>query len=182
MPERPLLVGPFPPGTDEERYDRLRRRVLWSMPTGLYLLGTSSGGEMNLMTLSLAIQVSTNPKQVGVAVEETAVSHRLLREGKCFTVSLLSPDDRSVVRKFVKPAAHDAGSATLNGISYSTATTGAPYFSHALAWMDCELRGALEATSHTFFIGEVVNVGGPAEDGDRLDVLRMEDTRMSYGG
>jgi hypothetical protein len=30
------------------------------------------------------------------------------------------------------------------------------------------------------FVGEVVNCGGEVDD--RLEVLRMEDTRMSYGG
>lgn len=38
------IVGPFPPrvdGDDErEQYDKLRRRVLWKMPGGLYVLGS----------------------------------------------------------------------------------------------------------------------------------------------
>jgi len=31
------LVGPFPPSSEPAAYDRLRRRVLWKLPTGLYL-------------------------------------------------------------------------------------------------------------------------------------------------
>ena len=37
------LVGPFPPGVDPDSYDRLRRRILWRMPTGIYLLGSAAG-------------------------------------------------------------------------------------------------------------------------------------------
>src|SRR2546423_11735822 len=40
-------VGSFPPGTDPDEYDRLRRRVLWTMPSGLYVVGSRSGGRRN---------------------------------------------------------------------------------------------------------------------------------------
>ena len=49
-------IGPFPPGveTDEQReeYDKLRRRVLWTMPYGLYLVGSRAGDRRNVMTLN----------------------------------------------------------------------------------------------------------------------------------
>ncbi|HTW99916.1 MAG TPA: flavin reductase family protein, partial [Acidimicrobiales bacterium] len=103
------LVGPFPPGADPEAYDRLRRRVLWSMPSGLYLLGTRAGDRRNLMTLNWATQLSLDPKLVGVSVEVSALSNDLLRRGGRFTLSLLDREDRVLVRKFVKPAAEDVG-------------------------------------------------------------------------
>ena len=34
---------PFPPVSDPEEYDKLRRRVLWKMPSGLYVLGSTGG-------------------------------------------------------------------------------------------------------------------------------------------
>ena len=49
------LVGPFPPGADPDAYDRLRRRVLWRMPAGIYLLGSAAHGRRNLMTHNLAM-------------------------------------------------------------------------------------------------------------------------------
>ena len=45
-------VGPYPPGRDPDGYERTRRRVLWSMPSGLYVLGSSFAGRRNLMTLN----------------------------------------------------------------------------------------------------------------------------------
>ena len=42
------------------------------------------------------------------------------------------------------------------------------------------MRQAVECGNHTFFIGEVVDADfRPAEE---TPVLRMEDTRMNYGG
>ena len=38
------IVGPIPAGQDPEAYDKLRRRVLWTMPYGLYVLGSTDKG------------------------------------------------------------------------------------------------------------------------------------------
>lgn len=52
-----------------------------------------------------------------------------------------------------------------------------PVLSAAIGYILCGLVRREELGSHTLFIGKVSEVGGePAE------VLRMEDTRMHYGG
>ncbi len=49
-------IGPYPPDveTDEgkDEYDRLRRRVLWTLPYGLYIVGSRAGERRNGMTLN----------------------------------------------------------------------------------------------------------------------------------
>ena len=173
-------VGPVPSGVDPDAYDRLRRRVLWRMPTGLYLLGTRAGDERNLMTLNWATQVATDPKLVAVGVEKPAVTHRLALDGGCFTLNLLAQADRAVVRAFVKPATYDPSAGTLNGHRVHEATTGAPVLTSALAWLDCRVRQHLDLGSHTLFVGEVVDAG--FQKPEETPPLRMEDTRMNYGG
>lgn len=166
--------------------DRLRRRVLWAMPSGLYVVGSVSGSAANLMTANLAVQVATSPKLVGVAVDATSVTHSLISASGVFAVSLLRREDRAVVRRFVKPVpeteiVREGGVlSSMAGEAVETHATGAPVLTRALAWLDCEVRHRLELGSHDFFVGEVVAVGGP--DGDVPPVLRMEDTRMNYGG
>ena len=171
-------VGPFPEGRDPDEYDRLRRRVLWKMTTGLYLLGTRSGDERNLMTLNWATQVSFDPKLVAVSVERTAVTHRLLDAGGAFSLSILARDDRDVARKFVKPARWEGG--MLNGFSVIEAATGCPILEKAAAWLDCRVWRRVDVGEHDLFLGEVVDAGFRADE--ETPVLRMEDTRMSYGG
>ena len=51
-------IGPFPQqvGDDaqaQDAYDRMRRRVLWSLPYGLYVVGSRSGERRNAMDLEL---------------------------------------------------------------------------------------------------------------------------------
>jgi len=201
------IVGPVPAGRDPDAYDRLRRRVLWSLPTGLYVVGTRAGDERNLMTISWVMQAALEPKLVAIGVEAEAVTHRLLAEGTVFAVSLLPRSERALVRRFAKPV-HDAdvdssGTGTMLGQAVHAAATGAPILDVAAAWLDCELRHTLPLGSHSLFVGEVVDCGigapGPSDatsptEPDRsgqnnegpghaaVEVLRMEDTRMNYGG
>jgi flavin reductase (DIM6/NTAB) family NADH-FMN oxidoreductase RutF len=173
VPE-PSLVGPVPDGSDPEEYDRRRRRILWSMPSGLYVLGSAAGGRRNLMTLNWAQQVATTPKLVAVSVEAGAVTRRLVDAGGCFALSILRREDRAAVRRFVKPLGEDLG-----GFAVRSASTGAPILEIAAAWLDCRVAQTAELGSHVLYVGEVVDCGGDTEG---VDVLRMEDTRMSYGG
>jgi flavin reductase (DIM6/NTAB) family NADH-FMN oxidoreductase RutF len=167
--------------SEEEQvdYDKLRRRVLWTMPYGLYVVGSRAGDRRNLMTLNFASQVSFEPKLVGIGVEKAALTHELIGEGGSFVLNTVSREDRAIVRRFTKPVEQGADG-TLNGFAVHDGRTGAPVLDQAVAWIDCEVRNPVDCGGHTFFIGEVVDCGfRQAED---TPVLRMEDTRMSYGG
>ena len=180
MPVSEGPVGPFPDGADPEEYDRLRRRVLWAMPSGLYIVGARDGDRRNGMTLNWATQVGSDPKLLAVSVEKTAFTHELITGSRSFSVSIVSREDRAIVRKFTKPVDVDATAATLNGFPFRDGRTGAPILTQAVAYVDCEVRQAVDCGSHTLFVGEIVDAGfQQAED---TPVLRMEDTRMNYGG
>ena len=157
--------------------DQLVNRLTWKIPNALALIGSRSGEERNGMTASWITQLSMVPVLIGVGVDNTAVTHRLISEGGSFTVNLWNADDTRVFVKFSKPATYADG--TLNGRPVREATTGAPVFTEAIAWMDCEVRHAIDLGTHTLFVGELV-------DGDiHLDEARsasMSDTRMKYGG
>jgi flavin reductase (DIM6/NTAB) family NADH-FMN oxidoreductase RutF len=182
------VVGPVPAGADPDAYDRLRRRVLWAMPSGLYVVGSRAdageGPRWNLMTANLVMQVSTDPKRVAVAVDAGAVTAALISAGRAFSVSLLDRDDRAVVRRFVKPVgdvetAPDGRATLMAGQPVSEAPSGSPVLASAAAWIDCTLDHRLELGSHVLFVGLVSAVGG---DPEGRQLLRMEDTRMNYGG
>ena len=173
------VVGPVPAGSDPDEYDRLRRRVLWAMPAGLYLVGSAAGDELNLMTANWAMQVSSAPKLLAVSVEVGALTHRLIADGGAFSLCILKREDRPVVRRFAKPAVWDPEASTLHGEPVWLGRLGLPVLKSAIAWLDCEVRHRLDFDSHSLFVGEVVQCGANDEVGE---VLRMEDTRMSYGG
>jgi flavin reductase (DIM6/NTAB) family NADH-FMN oxidoreductase RutF len=182
MPVKEGPVPPFPDGVDPDEYDRLRRRVLWKMPSGLYVVGSTDKGERrNAMTLNWATQVSFDPKWVGIGIEREAVTHELISAGGVFSLCLVDREDRAIVRKFTKPVVVDLAAHTLNEFAYFDGpVTNAPVLAQAVAYVECEVRQPVEIGDHTLFLGEVVNAAFLKDE--ETPVLRMEDTRMNYGG
>ena len=190
-----------PGDRDPDDVDRLWRRVLWAMPTGLFVVGSRSGDRRNLMTCNWVMQVATTPRLMAVAVESDSVTRDLVERGGGFSVSLLARSERSLVRKFVKPVRD----VTLDGGGVATAMQGEPIvevdgglpcLAAAVAWLACRVRtvatwdGLVDdgdggvGASHVLVVGEVVAAGETHRLGGSGDdaVLSMDDTRMSYGG
>jgi flavin reductase (DIM6/NTAB) family NADH-FMN oxidoreductase RutF len=168
---------------EDDEFDRHRRRVLWALPTGLYLVGGRAGADVNLMTANLVVQVCIEPKLVAVALEREAVTTRLVRDGGSFSISLLERSARDVVRRFVKPVTdieRAPEGAVLAMSGHPVTEVGPdrlPVLAAAVGWLACRVTGLEGLGSHILCIGEVTEVAG-----EPADVLRMEDTRMHYGG
>jgi flavin reductase (DIM6/NTAB) family NADH-FMN oxidoreductase RutF len=185
MPTKHGPVPPFPATAEtpeaQDEYDRLRRRVLWSMPSGLYVIGSTDGADRrNAMTANWVTQLSFDPKLVGVSIEREALTHELVDTGGCFSVCIIDREDRAIVRKFTKPVDVDLAARTLNGVPFVERATGAPVLGQSVAFVDCEVRERVPVGGHTLFIGEVLDSGFFGDEA--TPVLRMEDTRMNYGG
>jgi 3-hydroxy-9,10-secoandrosta-1,3,5(10)-triene-9,17-dione monooxygenase reductase component len=176
--------------------DHVARRVLWSLPTGLYLLGSTADAEhgpWNLMTTSLVTQVATEPRVVGLAVEQGSATLRLVRASSQLSLSILARADRAVVRRFVKPVTDleigvDGRPISMAGHGVHLGTNGAPILDAAVAWLELQMVAEQEFASHVVVLAEVRAAGaiddvleGSASD-RHVEILRMEDTRMSYGG
>jgi len=153
--------------------------VTWSIPNALCLIGSRHGDEWNGMTQSWVTQVSMEPVLIAISVDRKAVTNRLIRDGRAFSVNLWDREDTRVFRKFSTPAEKDGQ--MLNGRPVRTGLTGVPIFDEAVAWLECRVAQVIDVGTHDLFLGEVVDVGF-GEGGRDAEVARMEDTRMKYGG
>jgi flavin reductase (DIM6/NTAB) family NADH-FMN oxidoreductase RutF len=157
--------------------DATVNKVTWKIPNALALVGSRSGDEWNAMTTSWITQLSMEPVLIGVGVDNTAVTHRLIAEGGSFTVNLWSSEDTRPFVKFSKPATKDG--MTLNDRPIREGVTGAPIFAEAIAWMECEVRSSHDFGTHTLFVGEIVDAGLVDEE---QRAAAVGDTSMKYGG
>jgi flavin reductase (DIM6/NTAB) family NADH-FMN oxidoreductase RutF len=155
----------------------LLNKVTWRIPNALALIGSASDGEWNGMTASWVTQVSMEPVLIGVGIDNKSVTHRLIAASGVFSVNLWSPEDTRVFVKFSKPAVREGDA--LNGRPVRLGRGGAPIFEEAVAWMECEVRNAIDFGTHTFFASEIVDAGA-TEDEERA--ASISDTRMKYGG
>jgi flavin reductase (DIM6/NTAB) family NADH-FMN oxidoreductase RutF len=171
--------------SDETEFDQHRRRVLWALPSGLYLIGSRHEDAVNLMTANLVMQVCLEPKLVAVALERESRTAGLVSRSGVFAVSLLRRSDRDVVRRFVKPVLDDRVVRSEDGTVLTMAGHDVnevgpdrlPVLATAAGYLLCTLVRREDLGSHALCIGEVTEVGGEPDE-----VLRMEDTRMHYGG
>jgi flavin reductase (DIM6/NTAB) family NADH-FMN oxidoreductase RutF len=95
-------------------------------------------------------------------------------------LNIIAREDRAIVRKFTKPVEVDLEAHTLNGFPYHDGLSGAPILDQAVAYLDCEVRESHALGGHTLFLGEIIDSG--FQQPEDTPVLRMEDTRMNYGG
>ena len=187
---------------DPDVFDRLRRRVLWALPTGLFVVGSRAAEARNLMTCNWVMQIATSPKLVAVAVESDSMTRDLIERGGSFSVSLLARSDRGLVRRFVKPVrsieTDAAGVAiSMQGEPVIEVGNGLPCLAKAVAWLACSVRSLVNwddlqptglgesPASHVLVVGEVTAVGESdrlASPDDDDAILSMIDTRMNYGG
>jgi flavin reductase (DIM6/NTAB) family NADH-FMN oxidoreductase RutF len=129
------------------------------------------------MTQSWVTQVSMEPVLIAISVDHKAVTRRLIEESMVFTVNLWNAGDTRIFVKFSKPATRDG--MTLNDLPIREGTTGAPVFEGAVAYLECEVRQAIDVGTHTLFLGEVVAAG---VSDDEAEVAAVSHTRMKYGG
>lgn len=158
--------------------DELINQVTWKIPNALALVGSRSGDEWNAMTTSWITQVSMEPVLVGIGVDNSSVTHRLISSGAAFSINLWSVSDTKTFVKFSKPARKEG--AALNGRPIREGITGAPVFEEAIAWLELAWHSSHDFGTHTFFVGEVVAAGIDPEYEGRA--AAMSDTRMKYGG
>ena len=88
----------------------------------------------------------------------------------------------------------DGRAVSIQGTPVVEGAGGVPRLAAAAGWLACAVRsivdgaGGHDEVSHRLVVGEVTDVGGPLSEedavsgGGRPEVLRMEDTRMNYGG
>jgi flavin reductase (DIM6/NTAB) family NADH-FMN oxidoreductase RutF len=157
--------------------DVILNKVTWKIPNALALVGSRAGDDWNAMTTSWITQLSMEPVLIGVGVDDSAVTHRLISAGGSFTVNLWSAEDTRVFVKFSKPATREG--MTLNGWAIREAGSGAPVFEDAIAWMDCEVRSSHDFGTHTLFVGEIVDA---AVEDEEQRAAAVSDTTMKYGG
>lgn len=165
-----------------EAYDKVRRRLLWSMPTGLYILGVKDQDKVHLMTTSWATQVATSPKIIAISVESKSKTAACLVESPSFVLALLPKSRRELIRKFVKSTQHVEVSNdrfVVEGVEFLRSAMGNPYPSSALGYLEASVVCVQSFESHNVYFGVVSDA---VELQSHEEVLSVADTRMNYGG
>jgi flavin reductase (DIM6/NTAB) family NADH-FMN oxidoreductase RutF len=175
---------------DAAGHGDLRRRITWTVPTALAVLGTVNDDRSgHLMNISWVVPAANDPPSLVASIETASrTATNLEREG-AFALSLLSRDQRHLGRAFVKPDLdhRDGSPPRVGGEPIGLTRRGAPYLLDALAVLAGSAAIVTRLGSHDLWVCQVEDVAaqpvvteGPAS-AHASPALSVLDTRLNYG-
>lgn len=179
------------------------QRVLALLPSAWCVMSAAFEGKRAGILVCRTMVCADEPPSVAVAVPNGHPLATLIRDSHAFALSVLSPNQRLVMKKFREPRAplHDAGQGggggdsaidRLSGVGGGidpfdmletrTLVTGAPTLARAVAAIDCDVMRHFDLEAdHEVYVGMVVAVrdahGCTADPGALHPVVNGELTR-----
>ena len=141
------------------------RLALRHFPAGVTIVTILAGEKTHGLTVSAFASVSAEPPMIAIIIENRHKAHPMLEEpGAVFAVNILGEDQSELSNRFAWVKDEDRFAQG----NWSTAVTGAPVLTDALAWLDCRIHARYPAGSHTVYIGEVHASSVPKEEAPPL--------------
>ncbi len=130
------------------------RSIIGHFATGVTVITTAAGEELQGMTANAVASLSLDPVLVLVCVDKGTHTHRVLEQGRVFAVNILGEHQEEVSRLFARRAEPEPG--MLRGQRFTSGRTGAPILEDCLAFLECRVAYVHDGGDHSIFLGEVV--------------------------
>ena len=139
-------------GMNSESYRALMRHQAGAVT----VIAAGTEGARAGLTATAVCSLSDNPPTILVCVQRRSGAHDLIANARCFSVNILSGEQEDVAERFAGRRGM-SGEERFAGLRWDTLGTGAPLLAGALANLDCELIDRHQFTTHSIFIGRVVD-------------------------
>ena len=132
-------------------------RAMRGAVTGVNVVTTDGSGGRFGLTVSAFTSVSAEPPMVLICVNRKGPACAAIRENNVFCVNVLSTSQRSVAETFAgNPTVGEAYD--FEAGTWTLSQTGAPLLDGSVANLDCALTSAVDAGTHTIFVGDVKSI------------------------
>jgi len=133
---------------------RVAERLTSAIYRPLFLLTSRRrDGPYGKIVLSALSIFFSNPVKFVLVLEKSDPMHEAVAESGVFALHALRPDQADLARKFMAGVA--LGATGVSGVDYRAGHTGCPVLSDCLGYIEMEVLGKLDASSHTLFVNEV---------------------------
>lgn len=137
--------------------DAVKKEALRLFTYGLYGVSVASGERRNAFTANWLSQVSFDPPLVALSVDNTAASLPMIREARRFVVNVFGAEQRELAGRLGKSLSRNPDK--LAGMPLGQTSSGQPYLSDALAWVEVAVESEMPAGDSTLVVGRVVDAG-----------------------
>jgi flavin reductase (DIM6/NTAB) family NADH-FMN oxidoreductase RutF len=124
-------------------------------PTGVTIVTTAHRGTIHGFTVNAFASVSVAPPTVLICVNRDARAHPLISASQGFCANILALEQRELAERFAGGEPHSR----FAGVEHRPGPSGSPILEGALAYLDCALAEELTASTHTIFLGTVLDAG-----------------------
>ncbi len=138
------------------------RAAMRRFVTGVSIVTTSLDGRIHGFTVNAFASVSAEPPTVLICVNRIATAHPLIAASQRFCVNILALEQRALAERF----AGGEPRSRFEGVAYRIGPSGSPVLEGTVAHVDCLVTEELTASTHTIFLGEVLEAG--SRDGSPL--------------
>ena len=124
---------------------------------GVYIISAQGEGKLDGQIANTVCQVTSVPATVSVCINKENLTHELISKSGAFSVSIVAEETpMQFIGRFGFKSGRDGDK--FEGITYKNGQTGSPIvLDHTTSYMDCELTTAVDAGTHTIFLGRVVD-------------------------
>jgi flavin reductase (DIM6/NTAB) family NADH-FMN oxidoreductase RutF len=138
------------------------RAAMRRFVTGVSIVTTSLDDRIHGFTVNAFASVSAEPPTVLICVNRIATAHPLIAASQRFCVNILALEQRALAERF----AGGEPRSRFEGVAYRMGPSGSPVLDGTVAHVDCRVTEELTASTHTIFLGEVLEAGH--RDGEPL--------------
>jgi flavin reductase (DIM6/NTAB) family NADH-FMN oxidoreductase RutF len=131
---------------------RLLRQVHRKFPTGVTVVTTMDGVLPRGLAVNAFSSLSLEPPLILVCVALTSRTHAPLMRANEFAVNLLSANQHMIARTFAT-----SGIDKFGDLAWSPGRTGAPLIDGCSGYFEATVRERIHTSTHTLFIGDVVD-------------------------
>ena len=131
------------------------KTAFFTMPSGLYVVSSAADGLRAGCVINTAVQVTSMPPRISVAVDKDNVTSGVIASAKAFALTVI---DQTADMLYIGNFGFRTSSDYDKFAKYETRETalGMPYVpEHAAALFSCRLIDTVDVGTHLLFIGEV---------------------------
>ena len=135
------------------------KKAMYKLSYGLFVLTTEYEGKVNGCITNTAIQVTSDPNCIAIAVNKSNLTHDLMKGSGKFNISIISQEaDFELFKHFGFQSGRDVDKfadfhdckKSGNGLPYITKGTN--------AWISAWIKQSLDLGTHTLFIAQVTDM------------------------
>ncbi len=131
-------------------------KACFKLSYGVYIVTSLSGEKINGQIANTAFQTTSDPITIAVSINKGNLTHEYIEKSGVFTMSILAQDaPLTLIGTFGFKSGRDIDK--FEHVRYKTGVTKAPIvLDNTVAYLEVKVTKQVELSTHTLFVGEVV--------------------------